>query len=49
MKQAVKERVVLKKEDAQFLRNGKDTVSMDTGNEFTRHTKSTFLVIDVAA
>ena len=40
--------MVLKKEDAQFLRNRKDTVPVIAGNEFTGHTKSAFLVIHVA-
>ena len=49
MKKTIQKRMVLKKVYAKFLWNRKDTVSVDTGNEVTRHTKSTFLVIDVAA
>lgn len=49
MEQAVKERVILKKKDTEFLRDGKDTVSVVAGNEFAGHTKSAFLVIHVPA
>lgn len=48
MEQAIEEGVVLEKEDAEFLRNGKDTVPVDTGDQFTRHTKSPLLIVHVA-
>lgn len=40
--------MILKKKDTEFLRNRKDTVPVIAGNEFTGHTKSTFLVIHVS-
>ena len=49
MKQAVKKGMVLKKKDAEFFRNGKDTMPVNAGNQFTGHTKSAFLVIHVPA
>lgn len=49
MEEAVKEWVVLKKKDTEFLRDRKDTVSVAAGNGFTGHTKSAFLVIHVPA
>ena len=48
MKQAVKKGMVLKKKDAEFFRNGKDTMPVNAGNQFTGHTKSPFLIIHVA-
>lgn len=39
--------MVIKKKDTEFLGDGKDTVSVIAGNEFTGHTKSTFLIIHV--
>ena len=49
MKEAVKEGVVLKKKAAEFLGDGKDTVSVVAGKELTGHTKGAFLVIHVPA
>lgn len=40
--------MVIKKKDTEFLGDSKDTVSVITGNEFTGHTKSPFLIIHVA-
>ena len=48
MKQAVKKGMVLKKKDAEFFRNGKDTMPVNAGNQFTGHMKSPFLIIHVA-
>ena len=48
MKQAVKKGMVLKKKDAEFFRNDKDTMPVNAGNQFTGHMKSPFLIIHVA-
>ena len=47
MKKTIQKRMILKKEDAKFLWNRKDTVSVVTGNELAGHTKSPFLIIHV--
>lgn len=39
--------MVIKKKDTELLGDGKDAVSVVAGNEFTGHTKSTFLIIRV--
>lgn len=49
MEQAVKEGVVLKKKDTEFLRDGKDTMSVGTGDHLAGHTESAFLVVQVSA
>lgn len=45
----VKECSVMKEINAEFIRNGKNTVSVYTGNEFAGHMKGTHLVIFVSA
>lgn len=47
MKKTIQKRMILKKEDAKFLWNGKHTVPVVTGNELAGHTKSPFLIIHV--
>jgi len=40
--------MVFEKEDTKFFGDSKNTVSVDTRNEFAGHTKSPFLIIHVA-
>lgn len=47
MEQTVKQGMIHKKEAAEFLGDRKDTMPVVAGNEFTGHTKSTFLIIHV--
>lgn len=47
MKKTIQKRMILKKGDAKFLWNRKDTMSVVTGNELAGHTKSPFLIIHV--
>lgn len=49
MEKALKKGVVFAEEDTKFFRNRKNTVSVNTRNEFAGHTKSPFLIIHVAA
>ncbi len=49
MKETVEERAVAEKIDAQLLWDGKDTMAMNTGNEFGSHAKRTYLIVLVAA
>lgn len=49
MEETVEERAVAKEIDPQFFGDGKNTVTVDTGNEFRGHAKRTYLIVLVAA
>lgn len=49
MKEAIEQRTISVKEDAELFRNGKDTMSVNTLNEFKGHRSSALDRIEIAA
>ena len=49
MKKAIEQRTISVKEDAELFRNGKDTMSVNTLNEFKGHRSSALDRIEIAA